>query len=236
MVKLEPICVHEDGIYKNPAIIPQFSTVKPHDDSISKRIWDVQTITWKLETDAPTIAERHLEIDIIKKSALTIGMFIPNSVRQSRRSKADTDIIINFLTSKEEQFFKDRPSVLAFAFGPYASDIGGDITFNADYFWWFNGNGVDAETYTTITGKEVSAGVTRLRSYDMQHTMTHEMLHGFGLPHITCEKCIMNPFYNGERIPKQAEIDYLHNLYGKANLNHRIKEILLARIGLGVNR
>lgn len=239
------ICIHEKGKYtiqeKPEKLQPYFVTdpeitnaTKPHNLSISKRIWSEKTIFWKLQTDY-THLERKLQEKAVKLAVLELSVETPLVIRQRNRDSGDAHIVINFFDSKTETTFKDHPSYLAFAYGP-APGIGGDVTFNADQIWTLDGKPmtvVDAFEKGII--KQFQDPTNKLRTYDVEHTGKHEILHAFGCPHIdTCKSCIMYPFYNGERALQENDKDLLHQFYGRSSVNHKIKEYLLSRIRKGV--
>lgn len=242
------ICVHEPGTYKfieaPTNLKPSFShfseithKTKPHDDALGKRIWDdSETVYWKMETDYPYIEGRKLEEKAIKLAFLEASFETPLVIRQRKRSTADAQIIINWFGSKDEPFFKDRGSTLAFGYGP-SRGIGGDITMNADKPWGLMDEIINGEQFSERFERETNPN-NKYRVYDSQHTLKHEGGHAIGMNHLTDTSLklstVMYPFYNGLRKFGEADLAYLHLLYGKANINHRIKEILLARIGRGV--
>ena len=70
---------------------------------------------------------------------------------------------------------------------------------------------------------------------DPPHTVKHEGgERSLGTRHIenpqARRKAIVYPFYNGLRRFESSDLLYLHDLYGKSDLNHKIKIVLLNRI------
>ena len=76
-----------------------------------------------------------------------------------------------------------------------------------------------------------------LNTCDPLHTVKHEGgRRSLELRHIenpqARRKAIVYPFYNGLRRFGSSYLLYLHDLYGKSDLNHKIKTVLLNRINL----
>lgn len=216
-------CIHTKGSYQIADIEPQRQTsanLKDHPLSLSKKIWADKTVTWKLETDTPSIEGRNIEIEIFKRVFLQIGLYIPNRIVQLNKSTADPDIRINF--SKTDPFWTERPSTLAYAYPPQ-SGIGGDITFNTkNYIWTTDGAPMQVtKAYDLGLIDGFSDPNNKLKTFNAQHTGVHEGLHAMGVPHIeksACDGAIMNPIYNGQILMKKCDVDYLQSLYGMVNL------------------
>ena len=230
-------CIHTKGKYTQESIIvdKQFATTTKlfdHPDSISRKIWGEKTITWKLETDTPSMPGKEIEIAIFKKVFLQLGLYIPNRIVQLNKSTADADIRINF--SKDDPFWNERPSTLAYAYGPQVG-IGGDITFNTkNYVWTEDGapmNVVKAYDLGLIPG--YTNPNNTIKTFNALHTGTHEGEHAVGCPHIakeTCPGAVINPIYNGSIIMQQCEIAVLQKFYGKVNLTQSQIDQVLEKI------
>ena len=233
---MNQICIHELGEYStlNPLNISELSHETKfvrNEDSISKRIYDGEFVTWKLETDTPDIEGRLNEQKMIKLVMLQIGILIPLKVRQVRRSLQEAEIVITFVETNP--FFLKRSSVLAYAYGPF-DGIGGDITFNDKYIWSLDGKPLSVEDALTKGFIENGVPGNMIRTFDVHHTMLHEALHAFGVPHLQNSGNVMNPYYNGVRIMQTDDVNYLQLLYGKSSRGHRYWERILARFGRGV--
>ena len=161
------------------------------------------------------------------------------TIRQRKRKSADAQIKINWLSKKDESYFKSD-STLAFAYGP-GRGVGGNCTMNADVAWGIKGEVLPGIEFAERFGRTVqyNDAVRRYKVYDAQHTLKHEIGgHALGMRHIDKAENklndIMYPYYNGKRRFGPGDLEYLHRLYGKSNINHRIKEMLLRRIFRGV--
>lgn len=245
------ICVHTaDKLYNeaeiekadissrswNDAVI---HAIKPHSNALNKQIWDENEIVyWKRDSSYEWIDDKTLD-GIIKNLMFESSYQTPLVIRQRRRSSSDAQLKLNFLGPKDEPYFKNRPSVLAFAYGP-ASGLGGDCTMNSDHIW--------SLSKTKMTVKEAfDLGMIEdynrkypnniLTTYDPYHTLKHEMGgHALGMNHITDINerytSIMYPYYNGLRRFGEADLKYLHQLYGESGLSHKMIEILSKRLYL----
>lgn len=240
------ICIHEPGKYTiqeaPKELKPNFSHADsdrtiPAEDALGRRIWnpDAGPVYWKLETDYPYIEGRKLEIKAIKKMFIQPSLLTELVIRQKKRSTADAEIVINFFDSKTEPIFKTNPNYLAFAYGP-GPGIGGDITFNADRIWTLQGKPITAiEAFEAgiITG--YSNANNRLRTWDVQHTGTHEGLHTLGCNHLPgCKECVIYPYYNRQRLLQKGDKDLLWSFYEKSSYAARLKYLFLSKVLPGV--
>lgn len=235
----QTVCVHTKGNYTIESLTPQFATttnLKNHQRSLTGKIWADKTITWKLVSDTPSIEGRKIEEDVFKLLFLQIGMYIPNRMKQLNKPTADADIRITF--SKTDPFWTERPSTLAYAYGP-SDGIGGDITFNTKNYIWTP----DGAPMTVTKAKELGLITgfvnpnNKIKTFDVQHTGCHEGLHAMGVKHIEkadCDGAIMNPIYNGQRLMIKCDIDYLQSMYGVQQPNEAQLKILRDKIKAGI--
>ena len=155
-----------------------------------------------------------------EKLALTVALrtwgFRTKKIRfkRERDPNKQADITLKFARKEDDEYFKNKPSVLAYAYYPTSSPIGGDITFNDDYLWSVNGD--------PMTGKEAKEkglvdprtdDSVQLKTFNIIHTLTHECGHAIGLKHQTvCKECVMYPYYNGKvRLHDCGDRDYYVN-------------------------
>ncbi len=128
------------------------------------------------------------------------------------------DIKLYFLHAHEDELFKKEPSVLAYAYYP-ETGLQGTVVFNDEYLWTFDGKDVDAETYTKITGKPVENPLNTFRTFNLNHTMIHELGHTLGLVHDEDPKSqdVMDAYYNGKVNLSDNDIKRVQAKYGKRN-------------------
>lgn len=207
---------------------PNFITeaTKPNDDALGKRVWAEKKIYWRLDSDTPDITGRKQEIQLIRLAFLETSLKTNLVIQGRRKTTTDAHIVINWTT--EDKLFKDRPNILAYAYGP-TKGLGGDITFNDNHIWTVDG--------LPILGKEaVARGLVEnvhpgalLRTYDALHTMKHEGGHAMGMVHLEANiyrQNVMYPFYNGQRHFQTGDTRLLHRLYNESSFGHRMKVIL----------
>lgn len=233
------VCIHTNdkkySIYEEEKIIRKLITepirFKQSLEALNGKVWDPDfgKVTWKLETDSPSIEGRKAEVKLFKRVFLQPSMLTDLVINQKRRSTADADIIINF--NHDDPLFKSRPNVLAYAYGP-GDGIGGDSVFNTNVVWTLDGKIIDADEYTRITGKEVENPDNTFRTFDLQHTALHEVGgHSLGLPHILdCSYCVMNPYYNGQRKFQEGDLNLFYDFYNKVNLPTKLLNYLYYKI------
>ena len=216
---------------------PNLDRLKRNDDALGNRVWnpDVGPVYWKLETDYPHIEGRKLEEKAVKKMFIQPSLLTNLVIRQKRRSLSDAEIIINFFDSKAEPIFKNNPGYLAFAYGP-GTGIGGDITFNADQIWTLHGKPITAiEAFERGIIEGFTDPTNKLRTFDIQHTGTHEGLHALGCPHLpNCSGCVMFPFYNAQRLLQAGDKTLLWSFYEKSSYADRLRYFFLSRVLPGV--
>lgn len=241
------VCVHtNDKMYREHQLGPQDLTfrsltdaithaTKPNVTALNNKIWDEKEIVyWKRESSYQWIDDKTMD-NMIKNAFLETSFETPLVIRQRKKDTADAQIIINWLGMKDEPYFKS-PSTLAFGYGP-GPGIGGNITMNADNLWLLRKTPLTVEEAFNlgyIADYDRNYPTNKIKFYDPLHTLKHEGGHAVGMRHIETltERllAIMYPYYNGLRKFGLADLGYLASLYGKASINHRIKEELLSRI------
>jgi len=117
------------------------------------------------------------------------------------------DIILRFVPRDEDNLFKNNLNVLAYAYFPTTNPIGGDITFNDDLIWSKDGLPVSAHDYDPANYPNPDTKV-KFRTYNLIHTLTHEVGHAIGLKHNDeCSDCVMYPYYNGTVTLKEGDME-----------------------------
>jgi len=112
----------------------------------------------------------------------------------------DPDITIDFKTPEEDDYFKRRPSVLAYAYLP-GQGKNGIIVFNLNYIWTLNGKPIKARKAKDLGLIDNFVNPDNLiRTYNIIHVLIHELGHVLGLRHDAHHdtKDVMDAFYDGK--------------------------------------
>jgi len=198
----------------------KWNPTKHQDRSGRPRKWGF--VTYKVTNTSENFPENEFE-----NTALSIALrqwgFRCKDIRFKRMTDKDkkADIEMRFVKAKDDKMFRERPSTLAYAYFPNGTQIGGDITFNDTVLWSTNGKPVNAheirpDTYPPNTK-------TKLRTYNIIHTLLHECGHAIGLKHCDQHKnCIMYPYYNGRVTLHDHDVKRIQSFYGKRKLSTQI--------------
>lgn len=126
-------------------------------------------------------------------------------------------IVIDFKTPDEDQYFKDRPSVLAYAYFP-GTQKQGEIVFNLAYIWSIHGKGVDAHLIDPIHYKPNSG--TLIKTWNITHVLIHELGHSIGLTHdeTMSTQDVMDPYYSGMLELSANDIKRVRAKYGNTDM------------------
>jgi len=189
---------------------------------------DYGYVTYKVINES-----QHFPSSKFEDKALTIALrqwgLRTKEIRFKRIRSGTADIEMNFVRKEDDKFFRDRPTTLAYAYFPNGRKIGGDITFNDSVVWSTNGKSVNAhkvdpQNYPPHTK-------TKIRTYNIIHTLLHECGHAIGLKHCPDHKtCIMYPYYNGRVVLHEHDVERIQSIYGKRGLANYIVNYFRARV------
>ena len=154
-------------------------------------------ITWNLLNESNDILRKR-QVKALKRVFLRIGQIIPVKFKFIQDEGE-----IQITVSDSDNYFKDRPNALAYAFvGTTSQDI--DLVFNESYFWALNRE----------TGNN---------QYDMEIVALHEILHVLGLSHSMINDSVMWPNYQGIYSMNEDDINNLQSIWGiRGNWSRRL--------------
>jgi len=196
--------------------------------------WEGPVVTWKLDTPNDDMQPYNVQ-RILTLAFMAWGLHTKDiRFRLQRRPTADVDIPIAFLGKNEDKLFRDSPSVLAYAYFPTKSQIGGDMVFNDEYIWSKDGLPISAHLGDPVNYPDENTPV-KLRTYNLQHTGVHEIGHAIGLKHaVNLPQAVMHPYYNNEVWPQPNDLERITGIYGKREFrNPRRYDVLSKRVQQG---
>ena len=150
---------------------------------------------------------------------------IPVKFKSIKGSAAD--ITISFAKKEDDDYFKDKPSVLAYAYFPGQGQFSGKVVFNADYIWDLKGKGIKAkDAIKKGLIQNASYPDSIIRTYNIYQTLIHELGHSIGLRHDATGngdgRDVMDPFYDGSVLDlSDRDIERIRDKYGVRQWKHK---------------
>ena len=186
-------------------------------------------VTYKLISESRSFPDSSFEHQALSIALRTWGLRTKDIRFKRVRGNTKADIVCKFATKEEDNYFKDRPSVLAYAYFPNNQPIGGDMVFN-DSIWWSK-DGESRNAYELMPETYPPKTKTKLKTYNLIHVMIHEAGHAIGLKHHpSCRECVMFPFYSGKVLLHDHDVARVQTFYGKRSLSNQIIEYFRKRM------
>lgn len=163
--------------------------------------WNKPVMYYKIIGTCRTMTKKQVR-KALNYAMTTWDIEIPIKFKPVWFGHATPDITIDFKDRSNDKTFRDRPSVLAYAYFPEQGDVSGIVVFNNDYIWDYLGKGIkskDALAKGWITGTNSPDNI--IKTYSIIAVLIHELGHSLGLRHdVTGNNDgvdVMDAFYSG---------------------------------------
>jgi len=179
--------------------------------------WDLDVMYYDVISPCRTLEEKKVR-KALNLAMTTWNLEIPIKFKSNWNNRRNpiSNITIDFKTSEEDNYFKDKPSVLAYAYFPNQGPVSGKVIFNNDYIWSTNGKPISGKK-AKEKGYVVDAYDTnQLKTYNLIHVLIHELGHTLGLRHDAHNdtKDVMDPYYSGKLELSNYDLMRIRAKYG----------------------
>jgi hypothetical protein len=203
--------------------------------------WEKDILTYDVEhhETLKLISKRQLK-RAVNLAVSTWNFEIPIKFKSAWNTQADIEI--RFKTKDEDKYFKDRPSVLAYAYYPGQGKASGKVVFNASYIWDLKGKGIKGSDAIKKGVVDNAYPTNILKTYNLYAVLIHELGHTLGLKHdVTGKKDgadIMDPYYSVTNLDlSDRDIYRIRVKYGQRVYNRFIWYNIIKRwLSLAIRR
>ena len=165
--------------------------------------WEKDVLTYDVEhhESLKLLSKRQLK-RAVNLAVSTWNFEIPLKFKSAWNTQADIEI--RFKTKDEDDYFKKKPSVLAYAYFPGQSNYSGKVVFNASYIWDLKGKGIKGSEAVKKGVVENAYPTNILKTYNLYAVLIHELGHTLGLKHdVSGSKegsDVMDPYYSVDNL------------------------------------
>ena len=179
--------------------------------------WDLDTMYYDVISPCRTLSQKKVR-KALNLAMTTWDIEIPIKFKSNWNNYRvpQSNITIDFKSSDEDHYFRDRPSVLAYAYFPGQGSVSGKVIFNNDYIWSANGKPISGKK-AKERGYVVDAHDTnQLKTYNIVHVLIHELGHTLGLRHDEHRNTsdVMDAFYSGKLDLSNYDLMRIRAKYG----------------------